>query len=231
VSYVRLSLIAALVGIGLVVPGAVSAESKAPPQPLVATVGDPSVPEAFRITLRDANGDPVTHVDPGTYTINVHDYATTHNFHLSGPGVDRATDIEGTTTSTTWVVDFGNGTYRFVCDAHPLTMRGAFTSGTGVAPPKPKLLNAKVGPGRTISLRTASGGKVKRLKAGPYRITVRDLTRADNFHLIGGGVNRKTGVKAKSTVVWTVTFRSGPIRYRSDAHKKLAGSFSVTAAG
>jgi hypothetical protein len=31
--------------------------------------------------------------------------------------------------------------------------------------------------------------------------------------------------------VWTVSFRSGPIRYRSDAHKKLAGSFSVTAAG
>jgi hypothetical protein len=73
--------------------------------------------------------------------------------------------------------------------------------------------------------------KVKRLTAGRYRITVRDLTRADNFHLIGGGVNRKTAIKAKSKVVWTVSFRSGPIRYRSDAHKKLAGSFSVTAAG
>ena len=229
-TYVRLALIAALVGIGFVVPGAVDARSTAPPQPLVATVGDPSVPETFRITLRDANGNPVSHVDPGTYTINVHDYATTHNFHLSGPGVDEATDIEGT-TSTTWTVTFGNGTYRYVCDAHPLTMRGAFTSGVVVKPPAPKRLNGKVGPGRTISLTTASGAKVKRLTAGRYRITVRDLTRADNFHVIGGGVNRKTSVKAKSTVVWNVTFRSGAVRYRSDAHSKLAGKFSVVAAG
>lgn len=228
-TYVRLTLIAALVGVGLVVPGAVDAGSTAPPQPLVATVGDPSSPEAFRISLRDANGNPVSHVDPGTYTINARDYATMHNFHLSGPGVDRATDIEGTTTTTTWTVTFGNGTYRYVCDAHPLTMRGAFTSGTVVKPPAPKRLNGKVGPGRTISLKTTSGAKAKRLTAGRYRITVRDVTRADNFHLIGGGVNRKTGVKAKGTVVWTVTFRSGQIRYRSDAHKKLAGSFVVAA--
>lgn len=229
-TYVRLTLIAALVGVGLVLPGAVGARSTAPPQPLVATVGDPSVPETFRIALRDANGNPVSHVDPGTYTINVHDYATTHNFHLSGPGVDKATDIEGTGDAT-WTVTFGNGNYKYVCDAHPLTMRGAFTSGTVVKPPAPKRLNAKVGPGRTISLRTASGAKAKRLTAGRYRITVRDVTRADNFHLIGSGVNRKTGVKARSTVVWTVTLRSGAVRYRSDAHKKLAGSASVVAAG
>jgi hypothetical protein len=232
VTHVRVLLVAALVGLGLIVPGAVSAGgAAAPPQPLVATVGDPSVPEAFRITLNDANGNKVTHVDPGTYTITARDYATTHNFHLSGPGVSETTEIEGTTTGTTWTVTFGNGTYTYVCDAHPLTMRGAFTSGVIVTPPKPKKLNARVGPRRTISLTTVSGAKVKRLTAGKYRITVRDLTRADNFHLIGGGVNRKTGVKAKTTVVWNVTFRSGPVKYRSDAHRKLRGSFAVVASG
>jgi plastocyanin len=228
VTYVRLSLVAALVGIGLALPSAVGAGGAAPPQPLVATVGDPATPEAFRITFQDATGNRVTHVDPGTYTINVRDYGTTHNFHLSGPGVNQATDIEGTTTTTTWIVTFGNGTYSYQCDAHPVTMRGSFTSGTVVSAPPPKKLFAKVGPRRTISLRTASGAKVKHVKAGRYRITVRDVTRADNFHLFGPGVNRKTGVKAKTTVVWTVRFRKGTVRYRSDAHRRLRGSFTVT---
>ena len=227
--YIRLLLVAGLGACGLVVPGAVTAGSTAPPQPLVAQVGDPTAPEAHRITLRDAAGNPVSHVDPGVYTINVRDYARTHNFHLTGPGVDRSTEVEQTTITTTWVVEFTTGTYRYVCDAHPTTMRGSFTSGTPVVAPKPKPLKARVGPRRSISLTTASGARVKRLTAGRYRITVRDLTRADNFHLIGGGVNRKTGVRAKQTVVWNVRFRSGPVRYRSDAHRRLRGSFSVVA--
>jgi plastocyanin len=230
-NYVRLTLVAALGVLALLVPGAVGARSAAPPQPLVATVGDAAVPESFRITLRDASGDPVSHVDPGTYTINVRDYATTHNFHLRGPGVDQSTDIEGTTTTTVWIVTFGNGTYTFVCDAHPLQMKGAFRSGTVVTPPKPKKLNARVGPGKKISVTTTSGAKVKRVTAGAYRITVRDLSSTDNFHLTGPGVNKKTSVKGKSTSTWSVRFRSGPVRYRSDATKRLRGSFSVAAAG
>ena len=224
----RLILITALAGLALLVP---AGAGSAPPQPLVATVGDPLVPEAFRITLRDAAGNPVSHVDPGTYAIDVHDYAKTHNFHLRGPGVDQASDIEGTTTTTVWNVTFTNGTYTFVCDAHPLQMKGAFTSGTVVTPPKPKVkkLNARVGPGKKIALTTTSGAKVKRLTAGTYRITVRDATRADNFHLIGRGVNKKTSVKGKSTTTWSVRFQSGTVRYRSDATKKLAASFKVTA--
>ena len=152
----RLILITALAGLALLVP---AGAGSAPPQPLVATVGDPLVPEAFRITLRDAAGNPVSHVDPGTYAIDVHDYAKTHNFHLRGPGVDRASDIEGTTTTTVWNVTFTNGTYTFVCDAHPLQMKGAFTSGTVATPPKPKVkkLNARVGPGKKIALTTTSG--------------------------------------------------------------------------
>ena len=44
-------------------------------------------------------------------------------------------------------------------------------------------------------------------------------------------VNKKTGIKARTTTTWSVTFRSGPVRYRSDASKKLHGSFSVLASG
>lgn len=228
---VRLLLVGALTVIGLVLPGAVGARSAAPAQPLVATVGTATTPEAYRIDLVDANGQKVTHVDPGTYTITVHDYATLHNFHLFGPGVNQSTDI-ATAEDATWVVTFQDGaTYHYECEAHPTIMFGKFTSGNVAIPPAPKKLKAQVGPGKRISLRTASGAKVKSVTAGTYKLTVRDLSSADNFHLLGGGINKKTSVKGKGTVTWTVKFRSGPIRYRSDATKKLHGSFAVKAAG
>ena len=223
-TYVRLFLVSAVAGLALAVPGAIGASANVT-QPLLAQVGDPATPEAFRISLTDATGARVTHLDPGTYTINVRDYGKTHNFHLFGPGVQEATDIEGTTTTTTWVATFGNGTYRYQCDAHPLTMRGSFTSGT-LTPPVKKLFGT-VGPRRTISLRTASGARARRLTAGRYRITVRDLTSTDNFHLIAPGVNRKTSVRARLKVVWTVRLRAGKGRYRSDAHRSLRGSFTI----
>jgi hypothetical protein len=224
----RLITLALLGTLALAAPAAGGAHGAAPNQPLVATVGDPTVPEAFRITLVDAAGNPVSHVDPGTYTITVHDYATTHNFHLKGPGVDQATDVEGKTTTTTWVVNFTNGTYTFVCDAHPLQMKGSFTSGAIVVKPKPKRLNARVGRGRKISLTTTSGAKVRSLKAGSYRITVRDSSATDNFHLIAPGANKKTSVKGKSSSTWSVRLRAGSGRYQSDATKKLRVAFRVT---
>ena len=229
-NYFRLMLVGGLAVVGLVLPSAVGARSAAPPQPLVATVGTASSPDAYAISLVDATGARVTHVDPGTYTINVHDYSTLHNFHLSGPGVDEATsDVNAETT--TWTVTFQDGAvYKYVCDVHPSEMRGSFTSGTVVTPkpkPKPKTLKAQVGPGKTISLRTASGAKAKRLTAGTYKVSVRDLSRADNFHLSGPGVDKKTGVKAKTTATWTVHLRRGRLIYRSDATKKLRATVVV----
>jgi len=211
---------------GLVVSGAAGARG-AVTQPLVATVGTPTSADAFVIALTDSTGAKVTHLDPGAYTISVHDYATLHNFHLTGPGVDKSTDVE-TTANTTWDVTVTDGTYRFLCDAHPTSMRGSFTAGTVTSPPPPpKKLVAQVGPRRTISVRTTSGARVKRLTAGVYKLTVKDLTKVDNFHLIAAGVNRKTGVKSRGTRTWTVTFRAGVVKYRSDAHKGLRGSFTV----
>jgi plastocyanin len=225
VSHVRLFLVASLVLTGLAVPGAVGAHV-AVTQPLLATVGSPSSPDAFQISLTDSTGAKVTHVDPGQYTISVHDYSTLHDFHLSGPGVDQATAVE-TASTTTWNVTFTDGTYRYLCDAHPTSMLGSFTSGTVVAPPPVKKLVAQVGPKRTISIKTASGARVKSLAAGKYKITVKDLTKADNFHLIAPGVNRKTGVAFRGTATWTVTFRVGAGKYRSDAHRALHGGFIV----
>jgi hypothetical protein len=227
VSHVRLLLVVSLAAIGLIVPSSVAAHGTPPPQPLVATVGTPTSGDNFVIALKDASGAAVTHVDPGTYTITVHDYATVHNFHLSGPGVNQSTSIDSTEEAT-WVVTFTNGKYTYMCDAHP-TLKGAFTSGTVVTPPPPKKLVAQVGPKSTISLKTASGARVKQLTAGRYNVTVKDRTTADNFHLTAPGINKKTGVKSRTTVVWKLTFRAAMGKFRSDAHKRLQGSFRVLA--
>jgi hypothetical protein len=97
-----------------------------------------------------------------------------------------------------------------------------------VAPPPVKKLSAQVGPKRSIIVKSSSGARVKKLAAGKYKLTVKDLSKVDNFHLSGGGVNRKTGVKTRGTVVWTVTFRAGKVAYRSDAHRLLRGALVVT---
>ena len=225
-SHVRLFVLACLAVTGLALPGAVGAHVAA--TPLLATVGTPTSGNDFQISLKDSTGAKVTHLDPGAYTITVHDYATVHNFHLTGPGVDKATEVE-TTSDATWDVTLTDSTYKYQCDFHPF-LRGSFTAGTVVAPPPVKKLAAQVGPKRTISLKTASGGRVKSLAAGKYKITVKDLTKADNFHLIAPGVNRKTCVAFRGTATWTFIFRFGAAKYRSDAHRTLRGGFTLRTA-
>jgi hypothetical protein len=84
-----------------------------------------------------------------------------------------------------------------------------------------------VGPGFTIRL-TRSGRRVTSLRAGRYRITVRDLSPFHNFHLVGPGLNRKTAVGARATQTWTVRLRRGVYRFRCDPHARMMkGSFRV----
>jgi plastocyanin len=180
---------------------------------LVATVGRN---DSFTISLRDASGNPVTHLDAGTYDIEVHDLSETHNFRLHGPGVELATDI-GSKEDVVWTVSLGDGKYRFECSAHASVMNGWFTVGT-VAPTP---LVASVGPKRTISL------KPKIVEVGPATLTVNDRSHTDNFHLTGPGVNKKTGVAFRGRVTWNVSLQPGSYTYRSDKHKRLRGSFVV----
>jgi plastocyanin len=195
-----------------------------------ATALSASVGPGFTISLKDANGAAVSHLNPGDYTITVQNLNTTaeHNFHLIGPGVDQATPFQAGTW--TWNVTFTDGSYNFRCDAHPTTMRGSFTVGNAPPPPPPPVipkLSGKVGPGNTISLKRGSA-LVKSLKRGTYRVTVRDLSTKDNFHLFGPRVSKKTTVGGKRTVTWKLRFRAGKYTYRSDAHKKLKRTFRVS---
>jgi hypothetical protein len=51
------------------------------------------------------------------------DLASIHDFHLTGPGVDKKTSIGGTGT-TQWTVKLKQGTHHFVCDPHHTIMHG-----------------------------------------------------------------------------------------------------------
>lgn len=188
-----------------------------------ATALSGTVGPGFTIALRDSSGIKVTQLDPGAYTITIDDKSDLHNFHLKGPGgVDEATSVEGT-GKTTWNVTLVDGLYAYHCDAHP-SIKGSFR--VGAAPPPTPRLTGRVGPKRTISLKNASG-LVKVMPAHTYKIVVKDATKADNFHLKGPGVNKRTGVKFKGTKTWTLKFVEGSYTYRSDAHPKLRRSFKV----
>ena len=62
-------------------------------------------------------------VKAGTYTITIHDRASIHDFHLTGPGVNKATSVQAVST-TKWTVKLKKGTYHFVCDPHKAIMHG-----------------------------------------------------------------------------------------------------------
>jgi Copper binding proteins, plastocyanin/azurin family len=109
----KLVLLAALVA-AIAVPVAQAGSSK-----LVATDGP-----GFTITLTQG-GKKVTRLKPGTYTITVADKSSIHNFHLTGPGVNKKTAV-GFKGTKTWKLTLKKGTYKYVCDPHKSFMKGSF---------------------------------------------------------------------------------------------------------
>lgn len=212
---------------GLAVPGALLVAlvlvgvAGADGTPLKGSVGP-----GFAISLKDAGGVPVTHVDPGSYSLEVNDLSDSHDFHLTGPGgIDTGTTVEGTGVQT-FSLALVDGTYNFFCDAHPLQMKGSFTVGTATTPPPPpppppasatKLLLTVTD--KAVTLRTAAGAVARTLDAGAFSIKVVDRSKKQNAHLVGAGVNRRTGIAFVGTVTWKVTLDVGTLAYRSDAAK------------
>jgi hypothetical protein len=224
----NLVVLAAIATVGFALSGA---RAHAQGATLHGTVGP-----AFNISLVDASGAAVTHLDPGTYTIVVDDKAAEHDFHLSGPGVEESTAVEFIGT-VTWTVTFTDGNYIFRCDPHSTLMHGAFSVGnappptttTKKPPSVPGKLAGTVGPGASISLKKSSGASAKALKAGKYSVAVRDLSKAQNFHLIGPGVNKSTGVRFTGRTTWSITLKKGTYRFQSDPSKKrVHGSIGVS---
>lgn len=213
----RLLLTASLVLAAISLPGAATGS----PAPILSGVVGPG----FTITLKNADGTAVTHLDPAQYIVSIDDRSTIHNFHLTGPGVDLSTAVE-TTGMTTWNVDLRDGTYAFMCDPHSSFMRGSFGVGTA-PPPNPPVVNGKVT--STAITVTKGGVRVRSLIEGIYRFKIADRSKKQNFHLIGSGVNRKTGVAATPTTTWTVKLVPGKYVYRSDRNRRLRGTITVKA--
>jgi plastocyanin len=61
-------------------------------------------------------------VKAGKYTITVNDKSNIHNWHISGPGVNKATSVSGTGTTKFTVTLKKGKTYKIVCDPHASTM-------------------------------------------------------------------------------------------------------------
>ena len=202
---------------------------------LVGTVGP-----GFSTTLEDAQGNRVRTLEPGTYDIEVKDLSEEHNFHLTGPGVDRLTPV-GAATTESWTVTLTNGTYRYNCDPHASTMRGSFTVGATAPPPPPTLaprpVTAKTklvltsGPAFVITLKTAKGKSVKTMKRGTYTMVVRDRSPIHNAHLVAPGFNRKTSpLTYKGSQTWKVKLRKiGTLRFLCDPHARggMKGSAKI----
>jgi len=189
----------------------------------------------FTIELRDAQGNRVTKLDPGTYVVEVEDLSDFHSFHLRGPGVDERTDVTFTGT-VEWTVTFRDGRYTYACDPHP-SLSGEFTVGNPVAPAPPagdKAITAKTrvvvtaGPSDRITFRTAAGKAVAAMKVGTYALTVRDRSRAHNVHVRAPGYNRRTTVGFVGTQRWRMRLaRPGTLRFLCDPHASLGMRGSV----
>jgi plastocyanin len=79
----------------------------------------------FTITLTKA-GVKVKKLKAGTYVFKISDKSGIHNFHLTGPGVNKKTAV-GFQGNVTWKLKLKKGTYKYVCDPHKSFMKGSFT--------------------------------------------------------------------------------------------------------
>ena len=80
--------------------------------------------------------------------------------------------------------------------------------------------------GRRVLLRL-EGRTVKKLAVGPYVFVVTDSSKTQNFVLKGPKINRRTSVKGKGRITWTLNLRKGTYRYWSSAQPRAKKSFTV----
>jgi plastocyanin len=167
------------------------------------------------------NGATVTHLDPGTYTINVSDTSNLRDFTLRGPGVSEHSGFEPTGEKT-WTVTFRDGWYRYYDAAFEDRFHGRFSVGT----PPTATLRASV-TDSAIAFTRLDGGAVTHLDPGPYSIAVQDGSAVNNLRLIGPGAEEHTQVFPQADYTWTVTLADGTYSFYSERHPNLHGTFTV----
>jgi plastocyanin len=72
------------------------------------------------------NGKDLKTIKAGTYKIKVEDKSSSHNFHLIGKGLNKATSVAGTGDKM-WTITLQAGKVTYQCDPHAATgMKGSF---------------------------------------------------------------------------------------------------------
>jgi plastocyanin len=72
-------------------------------------------------------GKKVAKLKAGTpYRFVIRDRAAIHDFHLTGPGLNRVLTSVPFTGTKSFVLRLRKGSYRFVCDPHSGIMHGRF---------------------------------------------------------------------------------------------------------
>ena len=116
---VRTLLGAAAGGLALVLAATALTASTA--KKLQGTVGP-----GFTISLT-SSGKKVTKLKRGVpYRFVVSDRSSIHDFHLTGPGLNRMMTTVGFTGTKSLVLTLKKGVYRFFCDPHSAVMHGSF---------------------------------------------------------------------------------------------------------
>lgn len=117
----RTTTLLVIVAIAVAALAATGSGSAAAAKTVNGTVGP-----GFTITLT-LQGKNVTKLKAGTaYRFVISDRSSIHDFHVSGPGLNRVlTSVEFTGTKS-FVLKLKKGSYRFVCDPHSGIMHGRF---------------------------------------------------------------------------------------------------------
>jgi plastocyanin len=115
----RLLLPLALVGVSLAATAAANAGT-ARSAGLTGEVGP-----GYTIEVK-LNGRDLKTIKAGTYRIKVEDKASSHDFHLVGPGLNKTTSVPFVGEKT-WAITLKPGKYTYKCDPHALAgMKGTF---------------------------------------------------------------------------------------------------------
>jgi hypothetical protein len=115
----RTALAAAVGGLALALVA--SAPAAPAPKTVRGTVGP-----GFTINLT-LGGKKVTKLKRGVrYRLVISDRSPIHDFHLSGPGLNRVLTGVDFTGTTSVVLRLKKGVYRYVCDPHSDLMHGSF---------------------------------------------------------------------------------------------------------
>lgn len=112
---------AAVSGLALALVLAGTASAAPAPKTIRGTVGP-----GFTINLT-LGGKTVTALKKGVrYRFAISDRSSIHDFHLTGPGLNRVlTSVDFTGTKSV-VLTLKKGVYRYVCDPHADSMHGSF---------------------------------------------------------------------------------------------------------